>query len=144
MIFQAFDFALLFAGFKTGGTKVLAAQLTIALGAKKSAAGRANNRGLFLRMVKAARFAIHHNWLAGFAGGERTKQRRKNFDLKRCAAGRARLEGRLVEQSVREQRLAFGASNGSRTHAAGYLHTTRVLQMQSCNARFWSSKPAMM
>ena len=54
MIFQAFDFALLFAGFKTGGTKVLAAQLTIAQGAKKSAAGRANNRGLFLRMVKAA------------------------------------------------------------------------------------------
>jgi hypothetical protein len=52
-------------------------------------------------MVKAARFAIHHNWLAGFAGGERTKQRRKNFDLNWRAAGRARLKRWLVEQFVR-------------------------------------------
>src|SRR5882762_5650984 len=100
---------------------MLSMKLTIAERAQKSPASVAGEHGLFLRMIEATGFSLHHEGFPVAASGHWPKKCREDFDLQRRAAVGAGSQFGLVEGLKRcQRRPAF------RTVQQRQIHTGRL------------------
>jgi hypothetical protein len=97
MVFECLDFAFLLSRFEARRTDVLPAQLDIAEGADETAAKRAGNDCLFLRVKVTARLIIYGKSACGLAGRRFSKKGGKDFNAQACSARRASCNIRGVE-----------------------------------------------